>query len=99
MRVLVLYGKSQSANGVELAETAERLGHDVTVGSILDISSEVGQEGSRFWLKNEEIPKQFKKLMEMKDRQKGQGQRFGGQQQGSQRGQWGSRQKGGWGRF
>ncbi len=55
MRVLVLYGKSQSANGVELAETAERLGHDVTVGSILDVSSEVGPGGSRFWLKNEEF--------------------------------------------
>jgi len=55
MRVLVLYGRSQSANGVELAETAERLGHDVTVGSILDISSEVSSGGSRFWLNYEDI--------------------------------------------
>ena len=55
MRVLVLYGKSQSANGIELSETAERLGHEVTTGSILEISSEVGSEGSRFWLGNDEI--------------------------------------------
>jgi ribosomal protein S6--L-glutamate ligase len=55
MRVLVLYGKSQSANGIELSETAERLGHEVTTGSILEISSEVDSEGSRFWLGNEEI--------------------------------------------
>jgi len=55
MRVLVLYGKSQSANGIELSETAERLGHEVTTGSILEISSEIGSEGSRFWLGNEEI--------------------------------------------
>jgi RimK family alpha-L-glutamate ligase len=55
MKILVLYGKSQSANGVELAETSERLGHDVTVGSIMDISSEVSPKGSRFWLKDKEI--------------------------------------------
>jgi RimK family alpha-L-glutamate ligase len=55
MKILVLYGMSQSANGIELAETSKRLGHDVTVGSIIDISSEVSPEGSRFWLKDEEI--------------------------------------------
>ncbi len=55
MKVLVLFGKSQSANGVELAETAQRLGHDVTTGSILEMSSEVSPSGSGFWLKREEI--------------------------------------------
>lgn len=41
MRFLVLYGKSQSANCVELVETMVRLGHDIATGSILDISSKI----------------------------------------------------------
>jgi len=55
MKVLVIYGKSPSANGLELVENAEMLGHDVALGSIADISSEVSTEGHRFWLKVEEI--------------------------------------------
>lgn len=55
MKVLVLYGKSLSANSQELAETAERLGHDVVTGSILDVSSYVSSSRSRFWLKWEEV--------------------------------------------
>jgi RimK family alpha-L-glutamate ligase len=55
LKVLVLYGMSDSANSVELAEKAEKLGHTVTSGSILDVSSEVSSGGSRFWLKDEEI--------------------------------------------
>ena len=55
MKVLVLYGGSQSANGVELRETAARLGHEVTSGSIMDVSSEISNEASRFWLDRDEI--------------------------------------------
>ena len=55
MKTLFLYGKSQSANSVELVETAERLGHEVTTGSIMDVSSEISNEGSRFWLGQEEV--------------------------------------------
>ena len=55
MKVLVLYGKSQSANGVELAETAAGLGHDATAGSIIDVSSEISNEASRFWLGRDDV--------------------------------------------
>jgi len=55
MRVLLLHGSAPSANGKELAEAAEKLGHVVTVGSIIDVSSEVSQEGSKFWLKSHEV--------------------------------------------
>ena len=55
MKTLFLYGKSQSANSVELVETAERLGHDVVTGSILDVSSEISDDGSRFWLGQDDV--------------------------------------------
>ena len=55
MKTLFLYGKSPSANSAELVDTAKRLGHDVVTGSILDVSSEISNEGSRFWLGQEEI--------------------------------------------
>jgi len=55
VKVLILYGRSPSANSRELAETAERLGHEVVAGSVLDVSSLVSSSRSRFWLKNEEI--------------------------------------------
>lgn len=55
MKIVVLYGRSQSANGRELAETSTRLGHDVTVGSIMNIQSQISPEGSRFWLGEEEF--------------------------------------------
>jgi ribosomal protein S6--L-glutamate ligase len=55
VRVLVIYGKSPSANSRELEETAARLGHDVSSGSIMDVSSLISSSGSRFWLKGEDI--------------------------------------------
>ena len=55
MKILFLYGKSQSANSIELVETAERLGHEAISGSILDVSSEISDEGSRFWLGRDEV--------------------------------------------
>jgi RimK family alpha-L-glutamate ligase len=55
MKVLLLYGSRPSANGKEIAEAAERLGHEVTRGSIMDVSSQVSPSGSQFWLDGEEI--------------------------------------------
>jgi len=55
MKVLVLYGSTPSKNSEELAESAKRLGHEVTVGNIGEISSEVSYNGSRFWLRDEEV--------------------------------------------
>ncbi|MBQ04647.1 RimK family alpha-L-glutamate ligase [Candidatus Bathyarchaeota archaeon] len=55
MKVLILYGRAQSANGLELEETSARLGHEVTSGSIMDVSSEISNEASRFWLGRNEI--------------------------------------------
>ena len=55
MKVVILYGKSSSANSVELAETSIRLGHETMAGSIMDVSSEISNEASRFWLGREEI--------------------------------------------
>jgi len=55
VKVLVLYGRSPSVNSIELAETAERLGHEVVTGSILEVSSFVSSSCSRFWLGGDEI--------------------------------------------
>lgn len=55
MKILVIYGSSPSVNGRELVESAEKLGHEVTLGAIADISSQVSSEESRFWLKSEDI--------------------------------------------
>jgi ribosomal protein S6--L-glutamate ligase len=55
MKTLFLYGKSQSANSIELVETAEKLGHDVLSGSIMNVSSEISDSGSRFWLGHDEV--------------------------------------------
>lgn len=55
MKFLVLYGSKPSRNGVELVETARRLGHEVVVGSIADVSSMVSPGGSRFWLDGLEV--------------------------------------------
>ena len=55
MRVLIIYGKSPSANSRELAETAARLGHEISTGSIMDVSSFISSSGSRFWLKGEDV--------------------------------------------
>jgi len=55
VKVFVLYGRSPSVNSIELVETAERLGHEVVTGSILDVSSFVSNSGSRFWLGGDEV--------------------------------------------
>ena len=39
MKVMILYGQSLSLNVRDLAEAAERLGHEVLLGSILNMSS------------------------------------------------------------
>ena len=54
MKLLILHGRSLSANSLELAETAERLGHEVLTGSILEASSWVSSSRSRFWVEGEE---------------------------------------------
>lgn len=55
MNVLVLYGTSPSVNSIEIADTAERLGHEIVLGSIMDVSSSVSSSLSKFWLKGEDI--------------------------------------------
>jgi len=55
LRLLVLYGKHPSPNSLELVETAERRGHEVLSGSIIDVSSHISNRGSRFWLRGVEI--------------------------------------------
>jgi len=55
LKVLVLHGESTSSNVRELAETAESLGHTVVTGSILNLSSHVDSERSRFWLGANEV--------------------------------------------
>jgi RimK family alpha-L-glutamate ligase len=57
MKVLLLYGKKPSTNGLELLGAAKRLGHDAIQGSIMDISSQVSSSGSKFWLNGEDITK------------------------------------------
>lgn len=55
MNILVLYGTSPSVNSIEIAETAERLGHEIVLGSIMHVSSSVSSSLSKFWLKGEDI--------------------------------------------
>ncbi|MCD6264271.1 RimK family alpha-L-glutamate ligase [Candidatus Bathyarchaeota archaeon] len=55
MKVMILYGQSLSLNVRDLAEAAERLGHEVLLGSILNMSSYVDSEVSRFWLGTREV--------------------------------------------
>lgn len=55
MKTLFLYGSSPSANSRELVETAERLGHEVISGSILNVSSEISNDGSGFWLGHDDV--------------------------------------------
>jgi len=52
---MVLHGESASGNVKELAEAAQRLGHEVIIGSILNVSSYVDSERSRFWLGANEV--------------------------------------------
>ena len=55
LRILVLYGSQPSRNTLELVEEAEKLGHQVLSGPISEVSSLVSGEGSRFWLRREEV--------------------------------------------
>jgi ribosomal protein S6--L-glutamate ligase len=55
LNVLVLYGTSPSVNSIEIADTAERLGHEIVLGSIMNVSSSVSSSTSKFWLKGEDI--------------------------------------------
>lgn len=55
MRLLILYGRYPSPNSLELAEVAERRGHEVLTGSIIDVSSHTSNRGSRFWLRDVEV--------------------------------------------
>lgn len=52
---MILHGESLSPNVKELAEAAQRLGHEVFVGSILNMSSYVDLERSRFWVGAKEV--------------------------------------------
>jgi ribosomal protein S6--L-glutamate ligase len=53
--LLVIHGRSPSINSVELAEKAKALGHRVSTGSIVDVSSFVSDSRSRFWLGDEDV--------------------------------------------
>lgn len=55
MKVMILHGESLSPNVKELAEAAQKLGHEVFVGSILNMSSYVDSEKSRFWVGATEV--------------------------------------------
>ena len=55
MKVMILYGQSLSVNSRELAESAQRLGHEVSQGSILNMSSYVDSDRSRFWAGTREV--------------------------------------------
>jgi ribosomal protein S6--L-glutamate ligase len=55
MKILVLYGSKPSSNSQELVDCAIKLGHTVFDGSTSDVSSEVSQSGSRFWLGREDV--------------------------------------------
>lgn len=55
MKVIVLYGSTPSKNSIELAEEACNRGHIVFQGTLADVSSQVSQKGSLFWLNDEDI--------------------------------------------
>lgn len=55
MKILVLHGSKPSKNSREIFEAAERLGNTVLAGPTSDVSSEVSQKGSRFWLGSYEV--------------------------------------------
>lgn len=55
MKILVLYGSKPSKNSTELIEAAEKKGHEVFAGTTSDISSHIGNDGSRFWLGKTEV--------------------------------------------
>ncbi len=55
MKVIVLYGSTPSKNSIELAEEACNRGHIVFQGTLADVSSHVSQNGSLFWLNDEDI--------------------------------------------
>ena len=55
MKVLVLYGKVASRNSEELVEAARKQGHEIIGGQTAEVSSEVSQNGSRFWVRDVEV--------------------------------------------
>jgi RimK family alpha-L-glutamate ligase len=55
MKVLILYGKVASRNSEELVEAAKERGHEVIGGQTAEVSSEVSQNGSRFWVRDIEV--------------------------------------------
>lgn len=55
MKAMILHGESLSANVKELAEAVQKLGHEVLIGSILNMSSYVDPKKSRFWVGANEI--------------------------------------------
>lgn len=55
MKVIVLFGSTPSRNSIELAEEAGNKGHIVLQGTLSDVSSQVSQKGSSFWLNGEDI--------------------------------------------
>ncbi|MFB0543580.1 MAG: RimK family alpha-L-glutamate ligase [Candidatus Bathyarchaeia archaeon] len=52
---MILSGESVSGNARELAEAARKLGHEAFMGSILNMSSYVDSETSRFWVGTREV--------------------------------------------
>jgi len=55
MKVLILHGNVVSRNSEELVEASRGQGHEVIYGQTAEVSSEVSQSGSRFWLKEAEV--------------------------------------------
>ena len=55
MKILVLHGSKPSVNSIEMEEAAQQMGHKVLAGPTNDVSSLIGQDGSRFWLGKEEV--------------------------------------------
>ena len=55
MKVMILHGESASGNIRELADSAKTQGHEVFIGSILNMSSYVDSSRSRFWVGSTEV--------------------------------------------
>ena len=55
MKVLVLFGSVASRNSEELIAATRKYGYEVASGQPSEVSSEVSGDGSRFWLKDEDV--------------------------------------------
>jgi len=55
LKVMILHGESASGNIRELADSAKTQGHEVFIGSILNMSSYVDSSRSRFWVGSTEV--------------------------------------------